>query len=141
VPENGDIFLIQEPSIGKMEIAYSVFNKGKLISFHSCQRLREGSGGSFISKIGVERPIVKKHFAMIGERLNWHGSLAIDYFYDKANNTPYYFDASPRLVEPMNAFVNGINMPRAVLALSNPNEKQVGIQPTKGLKSHMLMMS
>jgi hypothetical protein len=140
-PKNGNLYLIQEPAAGKMEIAYAAFNRGKLISFHCCQRIKEGIQGSSSGKIGVDRPIVKTHFSMIGEKLDWHGPLAIDYFYDEANDVPYYFDASPRLVEPMNAFINGVNIPQDVIALSYQNGVESIIKPTKGIKSHMLMMS
>lgn len=134
-------YLIQEYASGRLEVAHALFNRGKLISFHCCRRIREGARGSSSSKIGVERPALREHFKLIGRELGWHGPLALDYFYDETDQKPYYIDASPRLVEPMNTRINGINQPEQLLLLSR---KKVGAIPagaTKGLQSHMLMMS
>lgn len=141
VEEDGNEYLLQEPAGGKFEIAYSLFDNGKLISFHSCQRIKEGARGSSCAKIGVNRPGVQKHFEQIGKELNWHGTLAIDYFYNEETNVPLYIDASPRLVEPMNAVINGINIPELLVNISTCTGKGNQLKPSKGLKSHMLMMS
>jgi hypothetical protein len=141
VEENGNEYLLQEPARGKFEIAYSLFDNGNLISFHSCQRIKEGARGSSCAKVGVDRPDVQRHFEQIGKELNWHGPLAIDYFYNEESNVPLYIDASPRLVEPMNAVINGINIPELLVNISACTGKEYRLKPSKGLKSHMLMMS
>lgn len=134
-------FLIQGLAVGKMEVGYSLFDKGKLISFYCSQRLREGHNGSSCSKVGVERPIVQEHFRKIGEKLGWHGALAIDYFYTEDTKMPFYIDASPRLVEPMSAFLNGINFPENLIRLSIGESEQIKIQSALAIRTHMLMMS
>lgn len=141
VSETGNEYLIQENAQGVFEIAYALYNKGSLIAFHCCQRLREGAGGSSCSKIGIDRPVVRQHFEKIGKELTWHGPLAIDYFYDENRNVPYYIDASPRLVEPMNAFINGVNIPEYLVQLSNNNTATIPVSRTAGKKSHMLMLA
>lgn len=141
IKEDGNEYLLQEPAGGKFEAAYSLFYKGTLISFHSCQRIKEGARGSSSCKIGVERPLVQKHFSQIGKELMWHGPLTIDYFYNESTGIPLYIDASPRLVEPMNAVINGINIPGLLVDISTGKRDKIHIKPTKGLKSHMLMMT
>ncbi len=141
VSEAGNEYLIQENAPGVFEIAYALYDKGKLVAFHCCQRLREGAGGSSCSKIGIDRPVVRQHFEKIGKELNWHGPLAIDYFYEKIRNIPYYIDASPRLVEPMNACINGVNIPEYLVQLSNNNTSSIPVNRTAGRKNHMLMLA
>ncbi len=141
VSETGNGYLIQEEAPGVFEIAYALYNRGKLIAFHCCRRLREGAGGSSCSKIGVDRPIVWKHFEQIGQELAWHGPLAIDYFYDESRGIPSYIDASPRLVEPMNACINGVDIPEYLVRLSNNDASSVHVTRTAGRKSHMLMLA
>jgi carbamoylphosphate synthase large subunit len=63
--DDGNEFLIQEYASGKFEIAYSLFYYGQLVSFHACQRIKEGSKGSSSIKIGVDREIVRNHFILL----------------------------------------------------------------------------
>jgi predicted ATP-grasp superfamily ATP-dependent carboligase len=141
IPETQSEYLIQKCADGKMEVAYSLFERGNLISFHISQRIREGQNGSSCSKIGIERSVVEKHFRQIGKKLKWHGPLAIDYFYDDATNTAFYIDASPRLVEPLNSYFNGVNFPEQLINLSLGKSENIKIVETREIKTHMLMMS
>ncbi len=75
-------------------------------------------GGGAISKVGVDRPIVRQNLEKIGASLKWHGSLSIDYFYNEQDGKAYYIDANPRITEPMNAMVNGINFAEMQVRLS-----------------------
>jgi hypothetical protein len=68
--------------------------------------------------MGVNRPIVRQHFEKIGQVLGWHGSLSIDYFWVGDTGQPSYIDANPRITEPMNAVVNGINLADLQVQLS-----------------------
>jgi biotin carboxylase len=63
----------------------------------------------------VFRPIST---GFIGSSLKWHGSLSADYFYDESDGKAYYIDANPRITEPMNAAVNGINLADMQVRLS-----------------------
>lgn len=139
---NGSLeLLVQESANGQLEIAYGSFEHGNLISLHCCQRQMEGARGSSSSKVGVSRPIVKKHFESIGKHLRWHGPLAIDYLYDEEKDLPLYIDASPRLVEPMNAFINGVNFPELQVKVSLGKKDYTESFSTLGKRSHMILMS
>ena len=110
--------IVQEASKGIFEQLHSIFDHGRLIAIHCTRRLKEGLGGGAIIKVGVDRPIVRKNLEIIGASLKWHGSLSVDYFYNELDGKAYYIDANPRITEPMNAMVNGINLAEMQVQLS-----------------------
>ena len=111
-------FLVQEASKGIFEQLHSIFDHGRLIAIHCTRRLQEGLGGGAIIKVGVDRPIVRQDLEKIGASLKWHGSLSVDYFYNELDGKAYYIDANPRITEPMNSVVNGINLAEMQVQLS-----------------------
>jgi hypothetical protein len=140
--EAGSSLIVQESAPGSLEIAQAAFDRGRLVAFHCARRLKEGANGSSSVKLGVERPAVRGHLEWIGRRLGWHGPLSVDYLYDDATGTPRYIDASPRLVEPMNAFVNGVDLPRAQLLSSLGRGAEIpGLAGTRGAKSRMALLA
>ena len=44
--------------------------------------------------------------------------MSIDYFWNEESETPSYIDANPRITEPMNAVVNGVNVADMQVRLS-----------------------
>ena len=46
------------------------------------------------------------------------GALSFDYIVDAKTGAPLFFDANPRLVEPMNAWLSGVDLPGALLRVS-----------------------
>jgi len=138
----GASLIAQESAPGALEIGQAAFDHGRLAAFHCSRRLREGASGSSSVKVGVERPAVREHFERIGRRLGWHGPLSIDYLYEDGTGTPRYIDASPRLVEPMNAFINGVDLPRAQLLSSLGRGGEIPPSSgTRGRKSRMAMLA
>ena len=69
-------------------------------------------------KVSVVSADVRDTVERIGQALNWHGALAFDYIRDDATKTPHFIDANPRLVEPMNAYLSGVDLPGALLRIS-----------------------
>jgi hypothetical protein len=47
---------------------------------------------------------------MLGAHLNWHGALSFDYIFPADTQGPVYIDANPRLVEPMDAYLSGVDL-------------------------------
>jgi len=129
-------FLIQAAAAGNFEQAHSIFDQGRLIALHCTRRLSEGAGGGAIVKMGVNRPVVRAHFEKMGRVLAWHGSLSTDYFWDEQNEQPSYIDANPRITEPMNAVVNGINLADLQVQLSLGREIQPVAPVHTAFKSH-----
>jgi len=71
-----------------------------------------------VLKISVVSAGVRDTVERIGQALRWHGALSFDYIQDDATRTPHFIDANPRLVEPMNAWLSGVDLPGALLRIS-----------------------
>lgn len=86
-------------------------------------------------------PQVREHLVVLGRALGWHGPLALDYLFDEAMRRPLYIEANPRLVEPMNATLSGMNMAdltvRVALGEAVDSAEVPCGQP--GTRSHSLM--
>lgn len=129
-------FLLQAAAGGDFEQAHALFDHGRLLALHCTRRLLTGAGGGAVVKMGVNRPVVRHHFENIGHYLAWHGSLSIDYFWDGQTEQPSYIDANPRITEPMNAVVNGINLADLQVQLSLGKEISPLPPVHTALKSH-----
>lgn len=134
-------FLIQAAAGGDFEQSHAIFDHGRLLAFHCTRRLLEGAQGGAAVKVGVNRPVVRQNIEKIGYYLDWHGSLSIDYFWDKQTGQPAYIDANPRITEPMNAVVNGINLADMQVQLSLGKEISSTPSAQTSLKSHSTIQS
>jgi predicted ATP-grasp superfamily ATP-dependent carboligase len=110
--------LVQAAVAGALERTQSVFDHGRLVALHIYRQVVEGPGGGDVLKISVNRADVRATVARIGEALAWHGALSFDYILEQASQTPYFIDANPRMVEPMNAWLSGVDLAGALLQLS-----------------------
>jgi hypothetical protein len=111
-----DEVLVQALTAGFTEKAQGVFGRGELLGFHAYRQLAEGAGGGDARKISVRRDGVRADLARIGRHLNWHGALSIDYIWTSSG--PLYIDANPRLVEPMAAYLAGVDLVDLLLRVS-----------------------
>jgi predicted ATP-grasp superfamily ATP-dependent carboligase len=110
--------LVQAAITGSLERTQAVFDHGRLIACHIYRQVVEGPGGGDVLKISVVACEVRETVERIGQALNWHGALSFDYIRDDATGTPHFIDANPRLVEPMNAWLSGVDLPGALLRIS-----------------------
>src|SRR5713101_8353488 len=110
--------LIQAAVTGALERTKGVFDRGRLVASHIYRQVVEGPGGGDVLKISVVSAGVRDTVERIGQALQWHGALSFDYIRDDATNTPHFIDANPRLVEPMNAWLSGVDLPGALLRVS-----------------------
>jgi len=110
--------LVQAAVTGSLERTQAVFDHGRLVASHIYRQLVEGPGGGDVLKISVVNAQVREIVERIGHALDWHGALSFDYILDDATKTPYFIDANPRLVEPMNAWLSGVDLPGALLQIS-----------------------
>jgi predicted ATP-grasp superfamily ATP-dependent carboligase len=113
-----DGLLVQAAVIGALERTQAVFDRGRLVASHIYRQVVEGPGGGDVLKISVASAEVRATVERIGQALNWHGALSFDYIRDEATKTPHFIDANPRLVEPMNAWLSGVDLPGALLRIS-----------------------
>jgi predicted ATP-grasp superfamily ATP-dependent carboligase len=113
-----DGLLVQAAVIGALERTQAVFDHGRLVACHIYRQVVEGPGGGDVLKISVASAQVRQTVGRIGQALDWHGALSFDYIRDDATKTPHFIDANPRLVEPMNAWLSGVDLPGALLRIS-----------------------
>jgi predicted ATP-grasp superfamily ATP-dependent carboligase len=136
--EQGGI-LVQQQVPGPLVMIVGVFDHGRLVSWHACQRVREGINGGSSAKRSVDLPQVAGHLERLGDALQWHGALSLDAILDGADL--YYIDVNPRLVEPANAHRAGVDLLSTLLDIS------VGGHPTRattgrpGVATHQLLLA
>ena len=133
--------VIQSVALGVQCQAQAVFEHGSLIALHCTGQRSVGMGGSQSARLGVCHPIVRSHLNLLGQHLGWHGALAVDYFFDETTNQPLYYEANPRLVEPMNAVLSGVNLAEVLVRLSlGESFKDAGVKiGNPGVRSHSLL--
>ncbi len=110
--------LVQAAVTGSLERTQAVFDRGRLVASHIYRQVVEGPGGGDVLKISVVDAQVRRTVEQIGQALDWHGALSFDYIRDDATRTPHFIDANPRLVEPMSAWLSGVDLPGALLRVS-----------------------
>ena len=102
--------VVQEEAAGALCQAQAIFARGHLLAIHCTQTRGVSVGGGHAARMGVDHPQVREHLMVLGRALMWHGPLAVDYFFDEATGLPTYIECNPRLVEPMNATLSGVNL-------------------------------
>ncbi|WP_426531290.1 hypothetical protein [Bradyrhizobium sp. McL0615] len=113
-----DEVLLQDLVAGTTEKAQSVFCRGQMIGFHAYRQVMPGVGGGEAIKQSVKRPVVRAHPEKVGQALDWHGALSIDYIMPDDGGAPLLIDCNPRLVEPFNAYRSGVDLVRFLLLIS-----------------------
>jgi predicted ATP-grasp superfamily ATP-dependent carboligase len=102
--------VVQAEVPGALCQTQAVFAHGHLLAFHCTQTRGVSVGGGHAARTGVDHPLVRENLVTIGQALEWHGPLAFDYIFDDAIGHPSYIECNPRLVEPMNATLSGVNL-------------------------------
>ena len=113
-----DEVLVQEFVPGTIEKAQAVFCRGELLGFHAYRQIAAGAGGGEAIKQSVVRPELRSHVARIGQELGWHGALSVDCIMRDDGAAPLLIDCNPRLVEPMSAYLAGLDLVGLLLRVS-----------------------
>ncbi|MER7055098.1 MULTISPECIES: hypothetical protein [unclassified Streptomyces] len=139
--DRGGVILVQKALRGPLVMAQSLFDRGTLVGAHVSLRSREGAQGSAAAKESLTLPDVTRHLTELGDALDWHGPLSMDGILDESRGTVRYIDVNPRLVEPVNAQLAGVDLVPRWLALSRG--EAVGPPPPAraGIRTHMLLMA
>jgi len=132
--------IVQQPATGPLERSQAVFDHGRLVAFHVYRQIAEGPGGGDVLKASVRRPEVRALVSRIGGALAWHGALSFDHILDSATNSPLFFDANPRLVEPMNAWFSGVDLAGALLDVSRGEAPPVQPDGREGVMTKLGLM-
>ncbi|HET7122850.1 MAG TPA: hypothetical protein VFI51_01935 [Bradyrhizobium sp.] len=134
-----DEVLAQEWVAGTTEKAQAVFCRGELIGFHAYRQIAAGAGGGEAIKQSVSRPQARAYLATIGDKLAWHGALSVDYVMPEDSATPLLIDCNPRLVEPMNAYLAGVDLVGLLLRLSQGEVPAALPESRAGVRTHLAM--
>jgi predicted ATP-grasp superfamily ATP-dependent carboligase len=110
--------VVQAPANGPLERTQAIFDHGRLIAINIYRQIAGGPSGGDVLKESVRRPAARASMERIGAALDWHGALSFDYILDAATGVPLFFDANPRLVEPMNGWLSGVDLAGALLNIS-----------------------
>ena len=136
-----DEVLVQELVAGTTEKAQAVFCHGKLLGFHAFRQIAAGAGGGEAIKQSVSRLNVRTLLATIGEKLAWHGALSVDYVLRDDDATPLLIDCNPRLVEPMSAYLAGVDLVGLLLQVSQGETPAVAGESREGVRTHLAMQA
>jgi predicted ATP-grasp superfamily ATP-dependent carboligase len=136
-----DEVLVQEFVEGATEKAQAVFCRGELIGFHAYRQIAAGAGGGEAIKQSVSRPKARALLATIGEKLAWHGALSVDYIMPDDGATPLMVDCNPRLVEPMSAYLAGLDLVGLLLRISLGEIPAVASEGRAGVRTHLAMQA
>ncbi len=137
---SGMPILMQRPATGAQGFVRAIFSRGQLAAHHSTVLRRRGVGGAAVAKVGVRHPVVAEHMRRLGERLQWHGALFCDYFYDEANQTPQYIEANPRIGDSANAAFSGRNLSLRWVDVAFGRDLPPLPAARQGVRSHASML-
>ena len=132
--------VVQQAVTGPLERSQAVFDHGRLVAFHVYRQISEGPGWGDVLKASVRRPEARALVRRIGGALAWHGALSFDHILDSRTNSPLFFDANPRLVEPMNAWLSGVDLAGALLDLSRGAAPPVQPDGREGVVTRLGLM-
>ncbi|MBV8462779.1 MAG: ATP-grasp domain-containing protein [Acidimicrobiales bacterium] len=136
---NGKTVLIQAATPGALVMCQSVFDDGSIRAFHACQRIAEGASGGASHKLSVSLPEVGRWLELLGTELRWHGALSADVIL--SGDGPVFIDLNPRLVEPENAFISGVDLVGAMMELATGGHPLHQPEGRAGTATHQLLLA
>lgn len=129
--------LAQRPARGEYAQVQGMFEHGRLAAVHTSAQRAVGIGGSAAARVSVDHELPRKHIALLGDALAWHGGLTMDYFHE--DGVPQYIECNPRTVEPFNAAASGVDLPVLAVRLARGDSLPAGVQIGRpGVRTHSL---
>lgn len=136
---SGDGVLAQRPVDGPLVMTQAVFAHGELVAFHACERTRAGVNGGASHKRGRRRPEVAAHLRTLGAALEWHGALSADVI--DGSDGPRFIDVNPRLVEPVNAYLSGVDLVGAMVEIARTGTARVREPRHADVRTHQFVLA
>lgn len=130
--------LVQTQVSGPLAMVQALADRGRLVAFHANLRVVEGIGGGAAVKESIALPTLRDHLERLARALDWHGPLSMDVILAKGG--ALVIDVNPRLVEPINAFLSGIDLVDAMLALAKGDHPQAMPTGRSGVRSRQLLL-
>lgn len=113
---SGARLMAQAEAPGTYGQVAGLFDRGRLVASHTTVQTGVGAGNSAAARLSVDFPLARKHLALVGERIGWHGPLTLDFMH--VGGHPRYLECNPRMIEPGNAERAGVNFPALLTELS-----------------------
>ncbi|MGA5758714.1 hypothetical protein [Nonomuraea bangladeshensis] len=135
----GERRLIQQEARGPLVMTQAVFAAGELVAFHACRRTGEGSRGGASRKLGLRLPEAEAQLRRLGGGLRWHGALSADVILTA--DGPVVIDVNPRLVEPVNALLSGVDLVTPLLDLARGRTPSPQPAGRAGVATHQLLLA
>jgi predicted ATP-grasp superfamily ATP-dependent carboligase len=136
-----DEVLAQDFVAGATEKAQAIFCHGELLGFHAYRQIVAGAGGGEAIKQSVIRPQLRAQLADIGRHLAWHGALSVDCVVPEDGTTPLLIDCNPRLVEPMSAYLAGVDLVALLLKVSQGKTPAMAPPSRDRVRTHLAMQA
>lgn len=133
---NGREVLIQQPARGLQCSALAVFDAGRMLMCLPCHIRKPGVGGWGMNGESVDHPEVVEQVRQMGEYLQFHGALFVDYFYDPQTRIAQYIEANPRLGAALFPELCGQDVANLFLDLSLNRPVQPLPAPRVGVRYH-----
>ncbi len=131
--------LVQQQAVGPLAMVQAVIDDGRLIACHANLRVREGVGGGASIKQSVALPAMAEHVERLARALVWHGPLSLDVIVTRGG--PLIIDVNPRIVEPMNAYLSGVDLVAAALDLAQKRRPARQPPGRAGVRSHQTLLA
>ncbi len=131
--------LVQAPCEGPLVMIQTVFSDGELVASHASVRVREGASGGASHKRSVDLPAVRDDLRRLGADLHWRGALSADAIVTEAG--PVYIDINPRLVEPANAWLSGVDLVSALIDVARDQPQLPQAPGRDGVATHQLILA
>jgi hypothetical protein len=126
--------MVQTAARGEYAQVQALFDHGRLIAAHTSVQTAVGVGPSAAGRLSVHHPFARRDVATLGERLNWHGGLTLDYLFGERDYM--YIECNPRTVEPANAAASGVDLAGLQLRLSVGEHPDPVPGGQEGIRTH-----
>jgi glutathione synthase/RimK-type ligase-like ATP-grasp enzyme len=131
--------LIQSQVAGPLAMVQAIADRGRLIARHANLRVREGIAGGASIKESIALPALDAPLCRLVSELNWHGPLSLDVVIGAEG--PVVIDVNPRLVEPINAHLAGVDLVGAMLALADHRSPPPQAAGRVGVRTRQLLLA
>lgn len=134
-----DAVLVQAQVEGQLLMVQAVADQGRLLALHANLRVREGAGGGASAKRSVVDARLRAPIESLVAHLAWHGPISFDVIV--APHGPQFIDVNPRLVEPRNALLAGVDLVALSLALACGDHPTPQGEGREGVRTHQLLLA
>lgn len=136
--ESGGV-LAQAPALGSLAMIQTVAANGVVVACHANLRVREGAGGGASHKRSMPSEVMREHLQGLCGMLAWTGALSADAILTA--NGPVYIDINPRLVEPANALLSGVDLVAPLLELARDGVPESQPAGRAGASTHQVLLA